>query len=91
MKKLCVLLILFFAMSVFAQIHSATLAGTITDLAGKIVLGAAILINFITTGVELLTKTNGPDIYTVTSLSTESMKVGLTRTAWSLRLPILGE
>ena len=77
MKKMVLLVVLLSAISAAAQTDRATLTGTITDPAGKRIVGAKIVIKSIATGVDVPSTSNSSGVYTVTALSTGMYQVAI--------------
>jgi hypothetical protein len=75
MKKLISLVMFISVISLAAQTDRATLTGTITDPAGKRIVGAKIVIKSIATGVDVPTTSNSSGAYIVTSLATGLYRV----------------
>ncbi|HEX3437485.1 MAG TPA: carboxypeptidase-like regulatory domain-containing protein, partial [Pseudacidobacterium sp.] len=68
MKKLYLLLLLLWTSALIAQTDQGTLTGTVTDPAGRSIVGAQLVIKSLSTNVERKTTTNNDGIYVVTSL-----------------------
>lgn len=77
MKKLMLLFLVFWPVVLLAQTDRATLTGTVTDSAGRRVVGARVEIRSIATGLAQTTRTDSAGVYTVTSLSTGTYEVSL--------------
>jgi hypothetical protein len=75
-KKLLLLLLLY-AMPVFAQTDRATITGSVVDPSGRKVAGATIDVTSTATDLVRHTETNSAGVYTVTSLNTGTYTVAI--------------
>ena len=78
--RLAVLLILVFNFRLFAQVDTGAIRGTITDISGKVLLGAKVTITQEETGLTQTTQT-GPEgtyLFTPVRIGTYTVTAGFT-------------